>query len=150
MVSSRPLGRFIVTEGSTFRITLHISHPSIPAAEIEEAFGLETRFSQSVGEQKKTKNGKELDGNYKLTNVSFRLHDLPMSFTTTSVDTFIIERLESHDPEYICSLVKSGGSCNLLLGVYSGENVMFELSNQTIRLLATANISIKYDFYGGT
>ena len=134
---------------STFRLTFHVSHPSIPAVEIEEAFSLQTRFSQSVGDQKKTKSGKFLDGYYKLTNVSFCLHDLPLNFDDASIDGFLKTQLESYDTDYIKHLVESGGSCNFLVGVFSSENVMFELSLETIGMLSASKISIKYDFYGG-
>ena len=149
MVTSRALGRFTMSENSTFRLTFHVSHPSISASEIENAFGLPVRFSQSVGEQRKTKSGKALEGNYKLTNVSFYLHDLPLSFDNVSIDDFIKKQLESYDVDYITHLVGSGGSCNFLLGVFSSDNVMFELSYDVLSMMSTAKISMKYDFYGG-
>lgn len=134
---------------STFRLTFHVSHPAIPAVEIEQAFGLPVRFSQSIGHQKKTKNGKVLNGNYKLTNVSFCLHDLPLDFDDVPIDTFLRKQLESYNTDYIRQLVESGGQCNFLLGVFSSDNVMFELSHEAISMLSVAKISIKYDFYGG-
>jgi hypothetical protein len=149
MVASRALGGFVMSGNSTFRLTFHVSHPSIPAAEIEEAFSLPTRFSQSVGGQKKTKSGKLLDGYYNLTNVSFCLHDLPLNFDDVSMDGFLKTQLESYDVDYIKRLVESGGSCNFLVGVFSSENVMFELSLEAIDMLAASKVSIKYDFYGG-
>ncbi len=134
---------------STFRLTFHISHPIIPAAEIEEAFDLPIKFSQSVGEQRKTKNGKVLGGNYKFTNVGFRLHDLPLNFDDISIDVLLKTQLERYDTGYISYLVESGGSCDFLLGIFSSENVMFELSHEVISMLSSAKVSVKYDFYGG-
>ena len=149
MVTSRALGGFAVSGKSTFRLTFHVSHPAISAAEIEKVFDLPIRFSQSIGNQKKTKSGKLLSGNYKLTNVSFCLHDLPLNFDDISVDAFLKKQLESYDDDYIGHLVESGGSCNFLLGVFSSDNVMFEISHEVISMLSTVKISIKYDFYGG-
>jgi hypothetical protein len=149
MDSTGTLGRFAVIGGSTFRLTLHISHPDVPATEISEVFGLPVRFSHSKNEQRKTKSGERLDGNYERTNVSFSLHDDPLNFDVVSVDLLMKTQLESLDMNYILSLVETGGSCNFLLGIFSCENVMFELSNRTIDLLSDAKISIKYDFYGG-
>lgn len=134
---------------STFRLTFHVSHPAISAVEIEQAFGLPVRYSQSIGHQKRTKSGKVLTGNYKLTNVSFCLHDLPLDFDNFSIDKFLKNQLESYNNDYIRHLVESGGKCNFLLGVFSRDNVMFELSHETISMLSDAKISIKYDFYGG-
>lgn len=134
---------------STFRLTFHVSHPAISAFEIGQAFGLPVRFSQSIGHQKKTKSGKILNGNYKLTNVSFCLHDSPLDFDDTPIDIFLKKQLESYNIDYILRLVDSGGQCNFLLGIFSCDNVMFELSNETISMLSEAKVSIKYDFYGG-
>lgn len=134
---------------STFRLTFHVSHPTMSAADIEDAFRLPTRFSQSVGDKKKTKTGKILEGNYRLTNVSFCLHDSPLNFDDVTVDAFLKTQLERYDTDYIVRLVESGGSCNFLLGVFSSENVMFELSLEVICMLSAAKISVKYDFYGG-
>jgi hypothetical protein len=134
---------------STFRISFHVSHPTLSAAEIVDAFVLPVWLSQSVGEQRKTKNRKMLDGKYKCTNVIFHLHDKPLSFDDASIDDLIKKQLESYDIDYIIHLVKSGGECDFLLGIFSSENVMFELSHEVIGMLSTAKISMKYDFYGG-
>lgn len=139
-----------MSRDATFRLTFHVSHPLIPAAEIEGVFNMPIRFSQSVGDQKKTKNGKILDGRYNLTNVSFCLHDSPLSFDDEiSIDDLMKLQLSNYDTDYIEHLIKSGGSCNFLVGVFTSENVMFELSIETISLLYASKISIKYDFYGG-
>ena len=138
-----------MSDNSTFRLTFHVFHPTVPASEIERAFRLPIRFSQSAGEQRKTKSGKELDGNYKVTNVSFELHEKPLKFNDVLIDDLIKKQLGSFDIDYITGIVNSGGSCNFLLGVFSNDNVMFELSNETISMLFSAKSSIKYDFYGG-
>ena len=149
MVASRALGGFAVSGNSTFRLTFHVSHPSISADEIERAFELPVKFSQSVGEKRKTKSGKALDGNYKCTNVSFYLHDQPLSFDDVLLVKLIKNQLESYDFNYIAHLVESGGHCNFLLGIFSNENVMFEFNSEVIDMLSALKVSIKFDFYGG-
>lgn len=138
-----------MSKTSTFRLTFHVSHPTISASKIEENFDFPIRFSQSVGGQKKTKNGKVLSGNYKFTNVSFCLHESPLSFDDVSVDALIKNQLEIYDTKYTAHLVESGGSCNFLLGIFSSDNIMFELNHEVICMLSTAKINMKYDFYGG-
>ncbi len=134
---------------STFRLTFHVSHPSVSVSEVKDIFDLPVRFSQSVGEQRKTKNGKVLGGIYKNTNISFCLHDLPLSFNEISIDDLIKKQLGSYDTNYINQLIESGGNCNFLLGIFSNENAMFELNLDVINMLSAAKVSMKYDFYGG-
>lgn len=138
-----------MNEVSTFRLTFHVSHPSVPAVEIENVFGMPVRFSQSANMQKKTKNGKILDGVYKRTNVSFSVHENPLNFNDTSVVGLIQNQLDSFDQDYINLIYKSGGSCHFLIGIFSSNNVMFELNIDIIQRLSTLKISVKFDFYGG-
>lgn len=149
MVTARTLDGFTLKEISTFRLTFHISHPTTSAIEIENRFDLSTQLSQSVGEERRTKSGKQLEGRYKLTNVIFRLHENPLEFSTYSVEEFLKAQIESYDIDYIAELNMSGGSCDFSLGVFSSGNVMFVLSHEVLSVLSTARISIKYDFYGG-
>ena len=149
MVTSRALGGFAMSDTSTFRLSFHVSHPTMSASEIVEAFGLPVWLSQSVGEPRKTKNGKLLDGKYKRTNVIFHPHDQPLSFDDASIEAIIKNQLDNYDIDYIIHLVRSGGECDFLLGIFSSENVMFELSHEVISMLSIAKISMKYDFYGG-
>lgn len=149
MVASRKLEGFAMKPVSTFRLTFHVSHPSVSASEIEIAFGLPTRFSQSVGMPRKTKTGKLLDGIYDRTNVSFSLHENPFNFDEVSITSFIKKQLDSYDPDYINWIFESGGNCNFLIGVFSSNNVMFEFSLDIIHRLSSLNISVSVDFYGG-
>jgi len=138
-----------VSNKSTFRLTFHVFHPTISASEIENAFRLPVRFSQSAGGQKKTKTGNLLGGIYTHTNVSFLLHDNPLQFDKISIDDLIKKQLESYDTDYIYTLVETGGSCNFLLGIFSNESIMFEFDNEFIHALSSSRVSMKFDFYGG-
>lgn len=138
-----------MSNNSTFRLTFHVFHPAISAAEIVKAFNLPIRFSQSVGEPRKTKTGKKLDGIYKCTNVSFCLHDNPLKFDDVSIGNLISDCLENFDTNYIDQLTASGGGCDFLVGIFSNGSVMFELDYKVLGLLSSSRISMKYDFYGG-
>ncbi|WP_146168156.1 hypothetical protein [Pseudomonas mangrovi] len=149
MGRARALGGFAMSGRSTFRLSFHVFHPVVPASEIEKAFPLPVKFSQSVGEQRRVKTGGFLDGRYKNTNVSFCLHENPLRFDDIEIGGFILEQLKNYDHEYISRLVRTGGSCNFMLGVFSDENVMFEIGCEAIELMSSAMVSIKFDFYGG-
>jgi hypothetical protein len=149
MGASRALGGFAMSGNSTFRLTFHVFHPSISASEVESAFGLPVRFSQSVGGQRKTKSGSILEGTYIHTNVSFCLHEHPLQFDDVLIDDIIKKQIESYNAKYISMLAETGGKCNFLLGIFSSSSVMFELGNEIIDMLSSSKISMKFDFYGG-
>lgn len=134
---------------STFRLTLHVHHPTLPALDIENVLKLPVKFSQSIGMKKKTKTGKALEGVYKASNVSFLLHEHPLNCDSVLLEKFINEQLDLFNLQYIKKLSGSGGSCHLLIGLFSSENIMFELGVSTINRLANSSISLKFDFYGG-
>jgi len=149
MVASGHLERIAMKNSSTFRLTFHVSHPSAAAAEIVAAFGLPARYAQSVGMPKQTKTGKLLGGVYQRTNVSFTLHEHPLNFQGASMESLIRESLTSFDRNYLLTIHETSGSCHFLVGVFSSENVMFDISLDAINELAASNVSIKFDFYGG-
>lgn len=78
----RTLGGSIVNS-STYRLTFHIQHPTIPASEIEASLSFPTRISQSSGARRKTKSGKILEGTYACTSIIFLLHRTPLKFEET-------------------------------------------------------------------
>lgn len=148
MVAARSLDGSVMNT-STFRVTFHVLHPSMSAHEIEDAFRLPIRYSQSVGMQKKTKSGVLLGGVYERTSVSFSLHDEPILFRDVSLVGFVLKQLGSYNHDYLNAIYEAGGSCHFLIGIFSSENVMFEFDIEAVRLIASANVGMKFDFYGG-
>jgi hypothetical protein len=138
-----------MTFKNSFRVTFHVSHPSIAAQEVEIGIDMPSHFSQSVGCTKKTKSGKVLKGVYTKTNVSFRIHKDPLDFNEHCIESIINENLNSLDSSYLKLLNDTGGECHYLLGVYSSENVMFEFSSDLLAHLAKSKMKVKFDFYGG-
>ncbi len=135
-------------ESSTFRLSFHVSHPKVPADEIENAFNLPTNFSHSVGWARMTRSGCLLGGTYKITSVGFRLHEPVLSFDTVDLVSYVQEQLETFDLDYLHQLTLSGGYFDFLVGVFSGSNVMFELPVELLSQLAALKISVKIDIYG--
>lgn len=134
---------------SRYRVSFHVSHPNIPAAVIEDAFNLPIKFSQSVGEPRKTKGGKMLGGKYRMTNVHFHSHKDPLNFNETDLVSFINNLIVEFDYDFVLNLSETGGSCHFMIGVYTSDNVMIELDKQIIKSLSSLNIGIKFDVYGG-
>lgn len=136
-----------MTNNSTFTLSFRVTHPSLPAAEIVEVFGLSVSKFQSVGEPRLTKSGVVLGGNYKETNVGFRLHDEPIRHEDVFIDDFIQKHIESIDTEYLAHLDATNGSCGFSLGVFTDGNVDFVLTNETIEMLSAARMTIWFDIY---
>jgi hypothetical protein len=138
-----------MTSTTRFRVSLHVSHPSKTASEIESAIGLATRYAQSVGLQRKTKKGEPLGGVYKETNVSFILHKDPLLADEISLNDFIEKELQSFNKEYLKEIYTTGGSCCFVVGIYCEENIMYYFSPEWMSKLTSAGIGMKLDFYGG-
>lgn len=134
---------------STFRVTFHVSHPTIDASEVERIFSFPIRYSRSVGNPKKTKRGTLLEGFYEETNVSFALHEEPLSFDDASIDELVMNSIRSFDASYLHKIQESRGSCYFLVGVFSSGNVMFDFGVDVVQVLASLKIGIWFDFYGG-
>ncbi|EMN9200196.1 hypothetical protein FA175_26740 [Pseudomonas aeruginosa] len=134
---------------STYRLTFHIQHPTIPASEIEASLSFPTRISQSSGAHRKTKSGKILEGTYACTSIIFLLHRTPLKFEETPIEKKIEESIDKLDTDYLKTLANSGGKCSFIAGVYSDQNIAFSLDLRIIERLAADKIGVKFDFYGG-
>lgn len=134
---------------TTFRVGFHITHPSISANEIESMVALPTKYSYSVGMQRKTKSGTLLNGVYKETNITFILHDKPLHVGDISMEKFIDEQLELLNFNYLNELFVSGGVAFFLLGIFCQDNVMYYFEPKLLSKLSTNNIGLKIDIYGG-
>ena len=132
-----------------FRVGFHITHPSISANEIESMIALPTKYSYSVGMQKKTKSGNLLNGVYKETNITFILHDKPLCVDDVSMEKFIDEQLELLNCDYLKELSTTGGVTFFLLGIFCQDNVMYYFEPKLLSKLSTNNIGLKIDIYGG-
>lgn len=149
MGTSRTLDGFTMSTSASFRLSFHVSHPSLSASAIESVFNLPIKFAQSVGMQRKTKSGVLLEGTHKRTNVNFSLHKEPLDFKDVSVAELINEQLELYDKEFLEKIFVTGGSSYFILGVFSSGNVMFDLDAELMQKLASFKSGIKIDFYGG-
>ena len=133
---------------SRFRISFRIFHPTISAADIESNFKFPTRYSRSVGKLRATKSGELLGGTYKSTSVCFVLYEDSLTFDNFSLNDILNEQLATYNKAYTSYVSASGGDCNFLIGIFSENNVMFNLELETIQMLAASKISVTYDFYG--
>ena len=138
-----------MTTSNRYRLSFHVSHPSMSASEIVASFPFPIRYSRSVGENRLTKTGRELGGTYSRTDVSFDVSggvtfeaNLPLCVCVR--DSF--DRLPRETIEKVSS---TGGECFYLIGVYCEDNFLVYFSGELLSLLSSDLIGVKLDIYGG-
>ncbi|GAB5504139.1 MAG: hypothetical protein Pyrs2KO_27940 [Pyruvatibacter sp.] len=104
---------------------------------------------QTVGEPKITRTGRVLGGNWSNTNVSFRHADGPFHFEDFDIEELIWKYLQCFDTSYTADLVAKGGWSTFFIGIFTDDNVEFDISWELMEELAKAKIRIWYDVYGG-
>ena len=139
----------LMSSKSKFRVTFRVIHPSMTSRCIEAQINLVSKLSQSVGEPKESKGGKQLGGVYRKSHVSFPLHEKPIDFDSSDIEPLIINAITKFDIEFVRSISSSGGECYFSLGIYSEENASFSFSPDLLKQLADINTWVKFDFYGG-
>ena len=138
-----------MSNSERFRVSLHVSHPSLPAQDIAVSFALKLRYARSVGEPRMTKQGKALGGLYAQTDISFAVSDGVMSNDDVMVGEFVNQALDTLPLSALDRIVSSGGSCFFFLGVYSDANSLCDFDAKILSRLAKHSIGLKLDFYGG-
>ena len=128
---------------------MRVIHVGIAAADMEGAVGFPVRQSQSAGLPRRTKTGKELGGCYARTSVGFLVHKDPLRFDETPIEDFIKSALQKLRTKEFLKLSEYSCTIRMLIGVFSDENVMFDLDIESIQVLSELGIGVRYDFYGG-
>lgn len=132
-----------------YRVSLRVSHPALPADQVASIIDLKVRYSKSVGESRVTKGGRELGGVYARTDVCFSISDGVISNDDILVADSIARALETLPLSAISQMVKTGGSCFFLLGIYSEDSLLCDFNAEMLLQLASNGIGLKLDFYGG-
>lgn len=130
-------------------MSLHVSHPTRSANQVISSIGLETRYARSAGEPRVTPSGNPLGGAYARTDVSFRVSDGVVHNHDILVADYVDRTLDRVPLEAISEMVRSGGSCFLLLGIYAEASLLCDFSPMLLSRLAPNGIGLKLDFYGG-
>jgi len=138
-----------MSDSGRFRVSLHVSHPRLPADEIVVSFDLPVRYARSVGALRMTKQGKNLGGTYGQTDISFAISDGVISNDDVLLGEFVDKALGSLPLNTIDQIVASGGSCFFFIGVYSEGNLLCDFDAGLLSRLSVYGIGLKIDFYGG-
>lgn len=138
-----------MTNSNSYRLSLHISHPTIVASEIVRHFVLPVRNSKSVGEERRTPTGRELGGVYQDTDITFDVSGGVIQSDNLPLHDCILSSLRDLPQDAIKSFVATGGECFYLVGIYAQENELVYFSSQFLSTLSESSIGLKLDFYGG-
>lgn len=133
----------------TYRVSLHVSHSRLSAADITAPFYLCQKYAKSVGAPRTTKSGKELGGFYAQTDVSFAVSDGIVNNDKVLLAEFIDQAMRSLPLAEIKQMVESGGTCFFFIGIYSDGNILCDFGANLLSQLASHRIGLKLDFYGG-
>lgn len=111
-------------------VELFIVHPSLSAAEITAALGLEASFSHTVGHARKTPKGTPLPGQYRDTRWRYSTqHEISDQWFAEKVSSFV-QRLTPHKA-FLHQLRASGGSAEIIVQFfgdgYLGDKIPVEV-----------------------
>ncbi|MFA0949252.1 hypothetical protein K4A87_01740 [Xanthomonas fragariae] len=76
-----------VANDDSYRISLRIWHPTSPSKSIINNIGLNSKFSQDLGERRKNPNGMELDGFYRETYCTFAITEKVSGYFVDGVNS---------------------------------------------------------------
>jgi hypothetical protein len=130
-----------------YKVSLAVTHPSLPAEHISAALSLVPAHSGSVGAERRTPKNGPLPG---LNRESFWRH----SFVTPSDDDLeqflglTLAQLEATSA-FFKDLIAGGGYARLFVGLFlEQENIGIELSPELQRRCSQLGISLGFDIYG--
>lgn len=138
-----------MSTGNRYRLSLHVSHPAQSASEVIFAFGLEPRYSKSIGAPRIGRSGALLGGIWNSTEISFAVSNGVQQSRDLPLVELLSKTLTSLDLRKIDSIVSTGGKVSFIAGIYTEDNYFFELPSDLMRQLAEHNIGVKLDIYGG-
>jgi hypothetical protein len=133
----------------SYKVSLHISHPKLPANDITPFFPLVAKYVRSIGAHRVSKSGNELGGIYSQTDISFIVSDGVLNDDEITVAEFIDNALLSLPRSAIADIVASGGVCFFLIGVFSDGNMVCDFNVELLARLQQHGIGLKLDFWGG-
>jgi len=130
-----------------YRISLSLTHPSLPAERISEALGLAPAHSGSAGAERRTPKGGALPGvnSHSFWRYSFAVpHDDELETFLTS----ILKRLEENC-SFFKELTLGGGHARFFIGLFlEQDNIGIEISPELHKRCSELGISLGFDIYG--
>ncbi len=129
----------------SYTVSLRVWHPTAPSQSIIEQIGLEARFPQSVGEQRKNPNGQALEGFYKETYCSFTLAEKKAGYFVDGLNDFLPFLLERR--AYFKKVRSDGGRLDLFVGVFIEASSGFVLTATEMHTFTELEIDLSVEFY---
>ena len=129
----------------SFKVSLHIDHPSIDPDEISRQLGLVPSRQHLVGTPRKTKKSPSLIGNFE-TSHWMHAFDLKGVSDLSEFLPSIIQRLSPH-AAFLKSLTSEGGRIDLLCGLWADGNWDENFPHQLLRDLSALSIDLRLDVY---
>lgn len=133
----------------SYKVSLHIIHPQLPAGEVTPFFNFATKYVKSVGARRILKSGNDLGGIYSQTDISFVISDGVVNDDDVTVAEFIENSLLLLPLVMIDEIVASGGVCFFLIGVFTDGNMTCDFNVSLLSRLQQHGIGLKLDFWGG-
>ena len=130
-----------------FKISMRIFHPTRRGEDIVKHVPLEFKIMQSVGDDRRTPKGNELEGAYDRTYISF---DLPEENGETLEDVLrrVLKEKVMTNPKFFEDLFETGGSTEFFIGIFCRKSLGIEIGMDIIDALALTKIVLSIDFYG--
>jgi hypothetical protein len=129
-----------------FKVSLRVFHPTWPADDIIAHFGRRPKIANSVGEQRKTSKGANLDGRYSRTYVSFELEVAQEA----GLEEFLKSELASPmlaDTAYLETCTSTGGEVEFFVGVFLTGDSCITLPPELTEALSRKKLTLKLDIY---
>ncbi len=133
----------------SYKVSLHITHPTLPAEELTPFFNFATKYVKSIGARRILKSGNDLGGTYPQTDISFMISDGVVNDDDITVSEFVENSLLLLPLTMIQEIVTAGGVCFFLIGVFSDGNITCDFNVSLLSQLQQHGIGLKLDFWGG-
>lgn len=130
----------------SFSLSFRVRHSSLKCEEIASVIGLEPKFIQNVGEDRKTPKGKNLSGKYIETYCSFELEPKTHGILEDALRKWC-EYLSAHI-DFLKGIRASGGKAEFFAGVFLSGNSGIELEPADLASAASIGVSLSLDLYG--
>jgi len=126
-------------------IALRIWHPTLPAHELVSRIALPARFSNSVGEQRRTPKGQILEGVYAQTYCCFELKKKAASHLDEDLApwcAFLEQRLP-----FMQQLARSGGRMEFRVGIFLDGDRGFEIDSLLLQRICAIGLGLSIEMY---
>lgn len=126
-------------------ISLRMWHPTFAANEIISEMKLHAKFSNSVGEQRRTPTGTPLEGVYKETYCSFSLKNK----TSNHLNKELLAECDHLDQHagFLRSFLHTGGRLEFYISIFLDGDRGFEINPSLIRRMTALELGFTVEMY---